>query len=65
LESEPVRPTGGRTVGKAGFVPVRLPSSGVSEVEFPNGVRIRVPATNAEALRLAISAGNELCREVG
>ena len=56
------------------FVPVRVSSaedlsnsvfgSIVAEVEFPNGVRIRVPATHAEALRIAILTGNEVCREV-
>lgn len=56
------------------FVPVRVSSVGdlsnsvfgsiVAEVEFPNGVRIRVPATHAEALRVALLTGNEACREV-
>ena len=46
------------------FVPVSVSGSSLAEVEFPNGVRIRVPATNAEALRLAITTGNDLCREV-
>lgn len=45
------------------FVPVNVGESVFAEVEFPNGVRIRVPATNAEALRVAISTGNQLCRE--
>ena len=72
------RPGGGSTKpGKSqqSFVPVRISSAGglsssvfgsvVAEVEFPNGVRIRVPATHAEALRIAIVTGNEVCREVG
>ena len=56
------------------FVPVRVSSaedlsnsvfgSVLAEVEFPNGIRIRVPATHAEALRIAILTGNEVCREV-
>jgi hypothetical protein len=48
------------------FVPVSVPVavSTLAEIEFPNGVRIRVPAMNAEALRLAIRMGNDLCREV-
>jgi len=46
------------------FVPVSVPSAGYTEVEFPNGVRLRVPATNAEALRVALTTGNEVCREV-
>ena len=46
------------------FVPVTISRSAFTEVEFPNGVRIRVPATNAEALRVALTTGNELCKEV-
>ncbi|MDH5626073.1 MAG: transposase [Nitrospira sp.] len=56
------------------FVPVRVSSTEVltssilgsvlAEVELPNGVRIRVPATHSEALRIAILTGNEVCREV-
>ena len=45
------------------FVPVAVPSSALAEIEFPNGVRIRVPATNVEALRAAILVGNELFQE--
>ena len=60
------RPVGGppKTVKSPPFVPVSIPSSTFAEVEFPNGVRIRVPASNAEALRVAILAGHEVCREV-
>ena len=57
------------------FVPVTVSSSedvssvlfnsAVAEVELPNGVRIRVPASQPEALRVAILTGNEVCREVG
>jgi len=46
------------------FVPVSVSSSTFAEVEFPNGVRVRVPATNVEALRVALTTGNEVCREV-
>ena len=46
------------------FVPVSVPGAMVAEVEFPNGVRVRVPATNAEALRAAITVGQEVWREV-
>jgi transposase-like protein len=46
------------------FVPVRVSSTAWVEVEFPNGVRIRVPAENAEALRLALLAGSDICQEV-
>ena len=54
----------------AAFVAVKVSSSeGVpnlelAEVELPSGVLIRVPATHAEALRVAILTGNEACREV-
>lgn len=46
------------------FVPVNVSGSTLAEVEFPNGMRVRVPATNAEALRTAIMVGQEVCREV-
>jgi len=46
------------------FVPVSVPNATFTEVEFPNGVRVRVPATNAEALRVALTTGNEVCREI-
>ena len=41
------------------FVPVNVTSSPVAEIEFPNGVRVRVPATNAEAIRAAVLAGGD------
>jgi transposase-like protein len=46
------------------FVPVSVAGSMLAEVEFPNGVRVRVPATNAEALRTAITVGHEVWQEV-
>ena len=46
------------------FLPVSVSPAAFAEVEFPNGVRVRVPAANAEALRVAIMTGNQLCREV-
>jgi len=45
------------------FVPVNVAAAVVAEVAFPNGVRVRVPATNAEALRAAILAGGEVFQE--
>ena len=45
------------------FVPVKVSSSPLAEIEFPNGVRIRVPATNVEALRAAVLAGSDTCQE--
>jgi hypothetical protein len=35
----------------------------VVEIEFPNGVRVRVPATNVEALRAAVLAAGYPLRE--
>ena len=57
------RPESPRNVKSRPFVPVNVSASMFTEIEFPNGVRVRVPATNAEALRMAIATGNELCRE--
>ena len=58
-----------KTVNPQPFLPVKVSSRedslALAEVEFPNGVRIRVPATHAEALRIAILTGNEVCGEVG
>ena len=45
------------------FVPVNISGPTWTEVEFPNGVRVRVPATNAEALRIALIAGTAACGE--
>ena len=56
---------GSRSAGKSDpFVAVNVASVMLAEIEFPNGVRIRVPATNAEALRTVILAGSEACQEV-
>jgi transposase-like protein len=41
------------------FVPVNVSSSPMAEIEFPNGVRVRVPATNIEAIRAALLAGGD------
>jgi transposase-like protein len=46
------------------FVAVSVSSPAISEIEFPNGVRIRVPATNARALRAAVRVGRDLCQAV-
>ena len=46
------------------FVAINVASATMAEIEFPNGVRIRVPATHAEALRAALVAGSEVCQEV-
>lgn len=55
------RPAGPATVE---FLPLHMTSAAaVAEVEFPNGVRVRVPAESIEALRAAVLAGSQLCRE--
>lgn len=46
------------------FLPVNVSGVMATEVELPNGIRIRVPGTNAEALRTAILAGHEVCQGV-
>jgi len=50
--------------GSGPFVAVSVSSPAMAEVEFPNGVRIRVAATNAEALRAVLVAGSDVCQEV-
>jgi hypothetical protein len=45
------------------LVPVKVSSSLFVEIEFPNGIRMRVPAGNPEVLRCVILAGNELSQE--
>jgi len=74
---ERIRPSGGeatKTVKSLPFLPVKVCSAGDdrsaafssawAEVELPNGVRIRVPASHGEALRVAILTGYEVCQEV-
>jgi len=51
--------------GTGPFVAVHLAAAAMAEVEFPNGVRIRVPATDTEALRAAVRAGCDHCSEAG
>ena len=65
-EAKAVRESRGQRVVEASkpFVPVSVPSAAFTEIEFPNGVRVRVPATSAEALRVALTTGNEVCGEV-
>jgi hypothetical protein len=45
------------------FVAVNVANAAMAEVEFPNGVRVRIPTANVDALRAAIRVGNELCLE--
>ena len=58
-----VRRSRAAKAGRLSFVPVKVSSATLAEVEFPNGVRIRVPATDLEALRAVIEAGNERFQE--
>ena len=46
------------------FVAVNVAGLTEAEIELPNGIKIRVPATNAEALRAAILAGHDACQAV-
>jgi len=46
------------------FLPVNVTSLSVAEIELPDGIKIRVPATDTEALKTAIVAGHEACQEV-
>jgi hypothetical protein len=43
------------------FVPLALVSP-MAEVELPNGIRIRVPATDTHALHAAVLAAKEACQ---
>jgi hypothetical protein len=45
------------------FLPVNVSGLSMAEIELPNGIRIRVPATNADVLRTAILAGSDVCQE--
>ena len=46
------------------FVPVHLTGSAAAEIGLPNGVTVRVPVADVEALRTAILAAGEACPEV-
>jgi transposase-like protein len=46
------------------FVPVHVIGLTAAEIELPNGIKIRVPATSAEALRTAILSAGDACRAV-
>lgn len=52
------------TVVTEPFVPVNVSASTLyAELELPNGVRIRVPASNAQTLRVVILTAYEVARE--
>lgn len=46
------------------FLPVNVAGLSTAEIELPNGLKIRVPATNAAVLRTAILTGHEACQGV-
>ena len=54
--------SGGDVRGR--FLPVNVAGLNLVEIELPDGIKVRVPATDAEVLRTAILAGHEACREV-
>jgi hypothetical protein len=45
------------------FVPVRVSGLSAAVIELPNGVTVRVPLVDVEALRTAILAAGEACGE--
>lgn len=62
--------TGRQECAKAGgeeghrFLPMHVVGLSVAEIELPNGIKIRVPATSAEALRTAILSAGDACQAV-
>jgi hypothetical protein len=54
--------SGGDLPGR--FLPVNVAGLNLVEIELPDGIKVRVPATDAGVLRTAILAGHEACREV-
>ena len=57
------KPADNRVSSGEAFVPVSVSAPTFAEVDFPNGVRVRVPATNADALQVVLTVGNAACRE--
>ena len=62
VEPEASRASAAEVPGR--FLPVNVAGLSTAEIELPNGLKIRVPATNAEALRAAILTGHEVCQGV-
>lgn len=57
------RPPGlGATAPRLEFVPVRFESSAIVEIEFPNGVCVRVPAQDVRAIEAALGAAARVPR---
>lgn len=46
------------------FLPVNVAGLAEAEIELPNGLKVRVPASNPQVLRTAILAAGEVCQEV-
>lgn len=46
------------------FVPVHVAGLRAAEIELPGGATVRVPLVGSEALRTAILAAGEVCREM-
>lgn len=46
------------------FIPLSVSSLAVAEIEFPNGVRVRIPARDGEALQVVLRTGIDVCQEV-
>ena len=61
----PAKPKKSSHAKKASFVPLGVSPAALVEIEFPSGVRVRVPASNLEALQQVITAANAICREAG
>jgi len=61
---EPADRAASAAEGPGRFLPVNVAGLTAVEIELPNGIKIRVPATNVEVLRTAILAGHEACQGV-
>ena len=56
---------GARKAGKRGpFVAISVSSAAIAEIEFRNGVRVRIPVADAEALRIVLRTGSDVCQGV-
>ena len=62
VHAKPQKPSQAKTPS---FVPVGVSPTAFAEIEFPNGLRVRIPASHPEALQQAIMAAIEICGEAG
>ena len=46
------------------FLPVNVAGLAEAEIEMPNGIKVRVPVSDAQVLRTAIVAAGDACQEV-